>query len=809
MRGPSMWSVALVLASVVASVVLDLISKPPGLEALKQWPPSPLWLVFAPLVALAAIHKVRPSLRSHQSGTATSQQDAVALLRARVHDQWSQELGARQLRQPRPLQLRWRPTSRRVQVTSSGAGEGESNALRGELVQHPSDTMPPADALVEAFQGDPRPQMVVLGEPGAGKSTLAILFTVAAIDKADSDDPVPVVLSAAGWDPHERIEDWIVRRLGEDYPELTQRSGGMQQAERLLRDRKLLPILDGLDEVSSALGTALGDLDRSAGTGRPMVITCRSGEFEQAVAQRGALSQAAVVEIQPVEVQDAATFLTQAEVEGSHRWDAVTEAMTRDPEGPLARLLSTPLMISLARRVYHRPSSRPQELTEFSTVEAARHHVLEELLRVAYLRERDRARAQRWLAFLAHHLQKRVRNPNFEWWHLARAVPKWVFATLIAVITLPALLVGLVPDEPPVLGAASAAAFGVMIGLRVGRAAHAPSMPAGRRRVLATVGGMLHDLGIVVATFFAISAILLLVSLAITPDSAIDTASEFADWTDPSSTIDSSVAILAAAVFIVGIVSNVINVNGLPQRSVPRLRRLLPSLAMSVGVGFIVGIVVFVIALFAGSDFYTSIGFGVVFGFLVAIPVGLARWLATPAEQQKAHSPRAVLRADRAALLIAAGASGVTMALIFEAIALAPPADPLLHGVLLSISLGGVIAIIVGAESAWMSYTVARLWLALCGRLPWRLMRFLRAAHVKSGILRQVGPAYQLRHDLLQTHFAQQWPRARGRLWRLVDMSSGHDQRSTGYRQRPWRVLLGIVVSIVLLYGTVTFTYHP
>jgi hypothetical protein len=45
-------------------------------------------------------------------------------------------------------------------------------------------------------------------------------------------------------------------------------------------------------------------------------------------------------------------------------------------------------------------------------------------------------------------------------------------------------------------------------------------------------------------------------------------------------------------------------------------------------------------------------------------------------------------------------------------------------------------------------------WLALRGRLPWRLMRFLADAHVHRGVLRQAGAFYQFRHAELQRHLA-------------------------------------------------------
>src|SRR6202011_2881734 len=50
-----------------------------------------------------------------------------------------------------------------------------------------------------AFLQLDRRRLVILGEPGAGKTTLAVLLTVALSEVRAPGDPVPVLLSAASW----------------------------------------------------------------------------------------------------------------------------------------------------------------------------------------------------------------------------------------------------------------------------------------------------------------------------------------------------------------------------------------------------------------------------------------------------------------------------------------------------------------------------------------------------------------------------------------------------------------------------------
>ena len=73
-------------------------------------------------------------------------------------------------------------------------------------------------------------------------------------------------------------------------------------------------------------------------------------------------------------------------------------------------------------------------------------------------------------------------------------------------------------------------------------------------------------------------------------------------------------------------------------------------------------------------------------------------------------------------------------------------------GLPLGVAAGVVIGFAAG-ESAWPRWVLTRAWLALHGRLPWRLMAFLADAHQR-GVLRQAGAVYQFRHIELQHRLA-------------------------------------------------------
>jgi len=57
---------------------------------------------------------------------------------------------------------------------------------------------------------------------------------------------------------------------------------------------------------------------------------------------------------------------------------------------------------------------------------------------------------------------------------------------------------------------------------------------------------------------------------------------------------------------------------------------------------------------------------------------------------------------------------------------------------------------------AWGLFILARAWLAMPGKTPLRLMRFLADAH-RRAVLRQAGAVYQFRQARLQDNLANQW----------------------------------------------------
>jgi hypothetical protein len=117
-----------------------------------------------------------------------------------------------------------------------------------------------------------------------------------------------------------------------------------------------------------------------------------------------------------------------------------------------------------------------------------------------------------------------------------------------------------------------------------------------------------------------------------------------------------------------------------------------------------------------------------------------------------AMSPAASLAVNFRQSILGAVVTGIWVAVLIVIVAtvlFADPGDGLGGGILF-----GIVAIVLSFfQAAWPQYEIARAWLALRRRLPWRLMAFLADAH-RRGVLRQAGPVYEFRHIELQHRLA-------------------------------------------------------
>src|SRR5262249_18076234 len=129
--------------------------------------------------------------------------------------------------------------------------------------------------------------LVMLGPPGSGKTISLLLLAQALVERAEDrkrsgalgTSPIPVVFNLSSWQSqHESFFQWLQSELREKYfvPE--------PMGRRLLGKNRILPLLDGLDEVGAghrvSCVRAINDfIRRPSNSPTQVLVSCRLEEY--------------------------------------------------------------------------------------------------------------------------------------------------------------------------------------------------------------------------------------------------------------------------------------------------------------------------------------------------------------------------------------------------------------------------------------------------------------------------------------------------------------------------------------------------
>jgi GTPase SAR1 family protein len=110
---------------------------------------------------------------------------------------------------------------------------------------------PEGTDVLQAFEQANR-QLLILGEPGSGKTTLLLQLTRELLLQASryEEQPIPVVFPLSSWTLRDRktkkqsFDYWLVEELNNKY------KVPLEVAKKWIDGDKVLPLLDGLDEIS-------------------------------------------------------------------------------------------------------------------------------------------------------------------------------------------------------------------------------------------------------------------------------------------------------------------------------------------------------------------------------------------------------------------------------------------------------------------------------------------------------------------------------------------------------------------------------
>jgi hypothetical protein len=560
-------------------------------------------------------------------------------------------------------------------------------------------------------------RLVITGEPGSGKTVLAVELILSLLESRTPDDPVPVRLSASSLDVNagelvdpllagERVERWLTAHLVNTY------GLPVASARELVAAQKVRPVIDGLDEMdagkapgfSSRAGVTLQILNayQQHRTKAELVITCRSEQYKALTAAHVQVQDAARVEINPVSAAKAHAFIT-GRVADLDRWDAVLRAVKR-PGTPLEQGLSTPWRLTLAVTVYEQRDlegafiRHPDRLTgpALNTSDIVRDHLLELFIPAAAAlgasptatRHRPSAdEVHRWLGVLATYLNDNAINNRS-------------------------------------LGGRALSSTDIVL--------HELWPLVGMRRTRAVCLGMFAVLWLI-----ATPLLLALNGIGFTPDQLLGAGSV------------ALTALTGAYLCWVTVWPEPSHIDFDQLRTGKGLRKIASFLALGLAIGPIAGLVVW---------FASRLVFGPAEGFASWLVIGLvtglmAGLMAGPAARSTtvARDPRSIVRND----LLVGLAFGLAFGLV-TGLALG-----LVLGLGVGLVLGLVTALSLGLIQVLPGLVGYRyIALLLCTRrrssswLPWRFGRSLDWCY-HSGLLRIAGTSYQFRHREFQDYLAR------------------------------------------------------
>jgi len=208
------------------------------------------------------------------------------------------------------------------------------------------DAFPP-EATINTVFDDVGGGLLVLGAPGAGKTTMLLELARGLLARAERDlaEPIPVVFNLASWTTRRApLDDWLASELAASYkvPRHT--------AAAWVRHDALTLLLDGLDEVAGThrmeCAETISAYRRSHGL-VPIAVCSRVHEMENLAAKLG-MDEA--VEILPPAGAEIDSYISRLETTGTPP-PAIRAALCGDQAVP--DLLRSPLMLNVIVQAHH------------------------------------------------------------------------------------------------------------------------------------------------------------------------------------------------------------------------------------------------------------------------------------------------------------------------------------------------------------------------------------------------------------------------------------------------------------------------
>ncbi len=239
--------------------------------------------------------------------------------------------------------------------------------------------------------------LLILGEPGAGKTTILLKLTrdLIAQTSENLNRPIPVVLNLSSWvKKQKKIADWLVDELQSNY-------GVSKSLGKVwVQDQQLLLLLDGLDEVQAkhreACVEAINQFMEDYGI-TEMVVCSRIKDY-QALSNR--LQVRGAICVQSLTSEQVNQYLDNA----GEQLQGVKTLLQQDTA--MQEMMKSPLTLSIVSMAYKDISV--DNLQQFGSIKERRRHLFETYIEQMFRRHGRAMRmkytpeqTKHWLTWLA------------------------------------------------------------------------------------------------------------------------------------------------------------------------------------------------------------------------------------------------------------------------------------------------------------------------------------------------------------------------------------------------------------------------
>jgi energy-coupling factor transporter ATP-binding protein EcfA2 len=286
-----------------------------------------------------------------------------------------------------------------------------------EIPDEFGQTLPVGTSITQVFNrmGEGR-TLLVLGEPGAGKTTILLKLLQDLITRTEEDlsQPIPVVFNLSSWaSKRQTITDWLVQELQSQY-QVSKKLGKVW-----IEEQQLLLLLDGLDEVKvesrESCVQALNQFIQEHG--QTEIVVCSRIRDYQALSTY--LKFQSAICIQSLTLEQINQYLDRTD----NQLEAVKTLLQEDTA--LQELATSPLMLSVITLAYQDISV--EDLPKTGSVEECRQHLFNAYINRMFkhrgvIQWYSKVQAMRWLIWLA----QRMSQESQTLFLIERMQPSWL-----------------------------------------------------------------------------------------------------------------------------------------------------------------------------------------------------------------------------------------------------------------------------------------------------------------------------------------------------------------------------------------------